>query len=149
MDNNNNLNLQAQVSYNRQFLEKHNVGATLLVEQQQGWSRNTFAKRLYDFYTTDQFASASKTGQEGNGGEGQSAFLGYAGRFNYDFDGKYLVEFIFRQDGNYAFKNKWGFFPGASAAWRISEEKFIKDLIPALSNLKIGVPMEARGLVIL
>ncbi|HKG05212.1 MAG TPA: TonB-dependent receptor [Pedobacter sp.] len=145
MDNNNNLTLQGQIIYSRLFAGKHNVGGTLVIEQQQGWSRNTFAKRFYDFFTTDQLRYAGLRTPDVDGIEGQSAYLGYVGRFNYDYASKYLIDVIFRQDGNYAYKNKWGFFPGASAAWRISEEGFIKNNLPAISNLKLKASYGTAG----
>src|SRR3546814_8419089 len=75
----------------------------------------------------------------------QSDFSGYEwgllsgfGRFNYDFAGKYLFEANFRADASSRFseENRWGFFPSFSAAWRLSEEPFIKNL-GVFSNLKI------------
>ena len=56
-------------------------------------------------------------------------FTGYTyrswfGRLNYAFDSRYLVEANFRYDGSSRFSpdNRWGFFPSASAGWRISEQ---------------------------
>lgn len=53
----------------------------------------------------------------------------YIARFNYTYDSKYLLTLTGRYDGNskYGINNKWGFFPSAAAAWRISSEKFMKD----------------------
>lgn len=61
------------------------------------------------------------------------------GRFNYDFSEKYLLEASFRYDGSsrLAKANRWQLFPSFSAAWRVSEESFIKDQLPAISNLKL------------
>lgn len=58
------------------------------------------------------------------------ATASYFGRFNYAFDGKYLLEFNFRRDGSSRFAegNKWGNFPSLSLAWRVSEEKFMEKL---------------------
>lgn len=65
----------------------------------------------------------------------------YFGRIKLNWDNKYLVEANFRADGSSRFLkgNRWGYFPSASAAWRISEEPFIKDFAEkiALSNLKL------------
>ena len=53
--------------------------------------------------------------------------LGYFARANYDYAGKYLFEVSARYDGSsrFAANDRWGFFPSASAGWRISEEKFL------------------------
>ena len=56
--------------------------------------------------------------------------LGFFARLNYNFKGKYLVEFSGRYDGSSRFPagQRWGFFPSASAGWKISEEPFFKPL---------------------
>lgn len=68
-------------------------------------------------------------------------------RLNYDYAGKYLASLTFRADGSSKFApgNRWGFFPAASAAWRISEEKFLKDNKDWLSNLKLRVSYGHSG----
>lgn len=60
-------------------------------------------------------------------------------RVAYSFDGKYLFEASGRYDGNYYFApgHRFGFFPAFSAGWRLSEEKFIKESAPWITNLKI------------
>ena len=64
--------------------------------------------------------------------------LSFFARGNYNFDNRYLFTATIRADGSTVFsaKNKWGYFPSFSAAWRISEEKFMKNITP-ISNLKL------------
>jgi TonB-linked SusC/RagA family outer membrane protein len=64
--------------------------------------------------------------------------VSYLGRINYTFNNKYLATVSFRADGSsrYAEGQKWGSFPSASLAWRLSEEEFIKN-ISFISDLKI------------
>lgn len=52
--------------------------------------------------------------------------LGFFGRINYDYKGKYIAELSARYDGTSRFgeNHRWGFFPSASVAWKFSEEKF-------------------------
>ena len=59
-------------------------------------------------------------------------------RANYNYDNRYLLTATVRTDGSTVFsnKNKWGFFPSFSAAWRVSEEAFMKDL-KWISNFKV------------
>ena len=66
------------------------------------------------------------------------SLLSYMGRANYSYLGKYMVTATLRRDGSSRFGegNKWGTFPSASAAWRISEESFMKDF-DFLSDMKI------------
>lgn len=69
------------------------------------------------------------------------------GRANYDFKGKYLVEILGRYDGShlYAPGKRWGLFPGVTAGWRISEENFIKNKFPIISNLKLRASWGKTG----
>lgn len=62
----------------------------------------------------------------------------YFGRLNYEFAGKYLLSATARYDGSSVFPpgEKFGFFPGVSAGWRISEEDFLKGN-STISNLKL------------
>ncbi|NWJ52082.1 MAG: TonB-dependent receptor [Bacteroidetes bacterium] len=60
------------------------------------------------------------------------------GRLNYNYKGKYLIESNFRYDGTsrIASDHRWGLFPSISAGWRLSEEKFMKQ-VSWLDNLKL------------
>ncbi|RAJ02406.1 TonB-linked SusC/RagA family outer membrane protein [Chitinophaga skermanii] len=137
--NNNRITWQAQANYNRQFNRAHNVSGTVVVEQQQFWSRDASLRRIYDFYTIDQINGASSKVQENSGIEGRTANLSFVGRFNYDYKGKYLIEFAFREDGSYRYHpdKKWVFFPVVTGGWRLSEENFFKEKLPYVSNLKL------------
>lgn len=68
----------------------------------------------------------------------QSAVLSYFGRFNYDYDGRYLLELNGRYDGSSRFRpgNRWAAFYGLSAGWRLKEEAFLRD-VEWLSDLKL------------
>jgi TonB-linked SusC/RagA family outer membrane protein len=69
----------------------------------------------------------------------QNGLIGYFGRVNYSFDNKYLLTFNFRRDGSakFADKQRWGNFPSFSVGWKLHEENFIKNALPAVSQLKI------------
>lgn len=72
---------------------------------------------------------------------------GFFGRINYDYKGKYLLEINGRTDGSSKFpaSHRWGFFPSASAGWRISEEGFMQQLKPVLSELKLRASLGEVG----
>lgn len=72
-----------------------------------------------------------------NGNESENARLSWVGRFNYNYDDRYIAEFSFREDGNAKFgpNHRWGFFPSVSLGWRLSNESFMH--ADWLSNLKI------------
>ncbi|HET9504392.1 MAG TPA: TonB-dependent receptor [Hymenobacter sp.] len=59
----------------------------------------------------------------------ETARAGYVGRFGYNYKQKYIAEILGRYDGSYLFApgSRYGFFPAATAGYRISEEAFIKN----------------------
>ena len=74
------------------------------------------------------------------------SILSYLGRLNYSFKDKYLVTLSARTDGSSRFgsQNRWGYFPSGALAWRISEEKFLKDN-RIVSDLKLRVGWGTTG----
>jgi TonB-dependent starch-binding outer membrane protein SusC len=76
----------------------------------------------------------------------EDKLLSFFGRANYDYKEKYLLTATFRADGSSKFTtgNKWGYFPAAAAAWKISEESFLKD-VDWISALKIRVSYGEAG----
>ncbi|WP_246101678.1 SusC/RagA family TonB-linked outer membrane protein [Pedobacter westerhofensis] len=75
------------------------------------------------------------------------ARLSYFGRVGYNYKEKYLAEFLWRADGSYIFPEdkRFGFFPGLSAGWRISEEQFFKEGVPFVDNLKLRASWGQMG----
>jgi len=72
--------------------------------------------------------------------------IGYFGRLSYDYQKKYLFSATFREDASsrFATDNQWGFFPGASAGWVMSDEPFMDD-IETINNLKWRVSYGQTG----
>ena len=72
--------------------------------------------------------------------------MSYLGRVAYNFNSKYYLTVNFRADGSskLAPGHKWGYFPSASAAWRLSGEKFMKN-ITWLNDLKIRAGWGMQG----
>lgn len=68
----------------------------------------------------------------------EKTLLSFFARGNYNYDNRYLFTATIRADGSTVFSNnnKWGFFPSFSAAWRVSEEAFMKE-IKWVSNFKV------------
>ncbi|MBI2729341.1 MAG: SusC/RagA family TonB-linked outer membrane protein [Sphingobacteriales bacterium] len=75
----------------------------------------------------------------------KSNFIGILGRVNYSYKEKYLTSLTFRRDGSSKFsKNyRWGNFPSASVAWRISKENFWK--VNAVNDLKLRASYGSLG----
>jgi TonB-dependent starch-binding outer membrane protein SusC len=63
----------------------------------------------------------------------------YIGRFNYNYDSRYLLTATYRADGTSRFpsQNRWGYFPSLGAAWNISNEAFMEHAKNTLNNLKL------------
>ena len=132
-----NYSFTAYVNGHRTFWNDHNFSLTLGTQ--------------YEFKEYKQFGVRATDIQDGlevvNGtgditlqdvGKYQNSILSYFGRFNYDYQGRYLLEFNGRYDGSSKFlpENRWDFFWGVSAGWRLTEEKFMKN-VKWLNNLKL------------
>ena len=67
------------------------------------------------------------------------AYVGFVGRFTYDFNTRYLFDFSIGYNGseNFAPGKRFGVFPAGSVGWIISEEKFMSFLKPYISYLKV------------
>lgn len=75
----------------------------------------------------------------------ESYLVSFYGRLNYSLMDRYLLTFTLRDDGTSRFQNnKWGLFPSAALAWRISEEPFLKNA-EWLSNLKLRLGYGITG----
>ena len=73
--------------------------------------------------------------------------LGFFGRVNYDWKGRYLLELSGRGDGSSRFAkgSRWGFFPSASMGWRVSEEPFFADMKDWWNNFKLRLSAGSLG----
>jgi TonB-linked SusC/RagA family outer membrane protein len=143
-----NYQLNGFITYNHQF-GKHDVGALFVYEQAEGTTDWFQAER--DNYVTDIIdqldagASTPAILPTGNGSE--TGRVSYIGRLNYGYDNKYMLEASFRYDGSVRFapEERWGFFPSALAAWRISEEAFFKDNVKFINSLKLRASFGVLG----
>jgi len=139
MANNNYQTLSLYSNYSFKAGTKHNFA--LVGGYQEEYNRYSY---LYDKVTGlistsnpgINLATGDKTSSEARTGW---ATRGFFGRINYDFDGKYLLEFNGRYDGSsrFAKENRWGFFPSVSAGWNIARENFMSPLNKVVNNLKL------------
>jgi len=139
----NKTTLQLSLNYQRTFNNKHNVKVLGLFEQRQFAINNFSSQREFSMDALDELYAGSSSNQVSYADPNniyELANQGFVGRFNYDYKGNYLVEAGFRYDGSSKFAQgaRWGFFPYASAGWRISEENFM-DFLDALDDLKLRV----------
>ena len=87
---------------------------------------------------TNDILSKTETGFGVSGFESETSRISYLGRIMYTYKGRYMLTANFRRDGSSKFGpgNKWGNFPSASVAWRVSDESFMKG-IDQINNLKL------------
>jgi len=91
-----------------------------------------------DFFEYNNLGTGT-TPQVPTSGKTENQLNSYFARANYNFDDRYLLGASFRVDGSSRFgaNNKYGFFPSFSAAWRISQESFFKDMNTSIDDLKL------------
>jgi TonB-linked SusC/RagA family outer membrane protein len=139
------------LTYTNTFNDVHNL------EVMAGTSATTSNyQRLYGERSdySDDYDNALKGLSGGNNGglRGQSsstskwAIMSYLARASYNYASKYYLTVNFRADGSskLAPGHRWGYFPSASAAWRITGENFMKD-ITWLNDLKLRVGWGQQG----
>jgi TonB-linked SusC/RagA family outer membrane protein len=128
---------QFQLSYDKNF-GKHAVSAVVGYERSFNESRSS---RLHSVPKSNYIPIMLLEEQDRNIDLwNEQARASYIGRFNYYFNEKYLVEFLGRYDGSYMYSSdkRWGFFPGVSIGWRISEEPFLVLLTSIISAVLTG-----------
>jgi len=140
MSENSILTLNTKINYAQKFGD-HNVNIMVAYEQMQGNFANFSASRRNFISIALPILSAGSTDKNdwtNSGSESETARLNYFGRASYDYNGKYLAQFILRYDGsvNFPENKRFGLFPGISFGWRLSEEEFM-DGFENLNNLKI------------
>ncbi len=126
------------LNYTKQLALNHTIGLLAGFEQQNNLTENLIGQR-YDFpNTTIMVLDGSGANNQVTGGTASEwALRSYFGRVNYDYKGKYFLEGNIRRDGTSRVASKWGTFGGGSAAWRISEEGFIKNSLYWMDNVKL------------
>lgn len=138
-----NVTLGAFANYDRTFMDVHHVKAMLGMTAEQETYKQVGAKRnmgpLYpgsDLVDLDVWVSG--TNNEAYGGQDSWGFVSYLTRLNYDYAGKYLIEFLGRRDGSSKLvkEQRWKNFYSVSGGWIVSNEEFMKPLT-WLSNLKL------------
>jgi TonB-linked SusC/RagA family outer membrane protein len=131
-------NVYMTLNYNKTFSHRNTVGATLGTQMEDYTSKYVYSRRNEAPKTGLTQVNAGTGGIRGEGNLVGLRMFSYFGRLNYSYADKYLFEANFRADASSRFKkeNRWGYFPGFSAGWRLTEESFIKDL-GIFSNLKL------------
>lgn len=149
-DYNNMRLLEANVTFDKLFAEKHRLNAVVGYSWQK-YINEGFNVANRDFVTDLFEYNNINVGMDllpGDVGsyKNSSKLISFYGRVTYDYKGKYLVTATLRRDGSSKFgaNHKWGTFPSASVAWRISDEGFMKSA-EWLDDLKIRASYGVTG----
>ena len=100
---------------------------------------------------TDDFADLGYTSSEEgkrsvDTAHSKERILSYFGRIQYDWKDRYIATFTFREDGySRLINNRWGFFPGVSAGWVASEEKFFEPVSHVMNYAKLRASYGVNG----
>jgi TonB-dependent starch-binding outer membrane protein SusC len=136
-------------TYENSFAGMHNIKLMVGAERQSALNDylTAFRKNYVTSAIPQLFAGAADIYMTNGGWADQNARESYFGRFNYNYKQKYLVEFVMRYDGSYMFKpgKQFGFFPGVSLGWRVSDENFWKDNIAFISDFKLRASWGQTG----
>jgi len=140
------------LTYRRIFAGAHSLRFTGVFASQSNLSNfNSISANGFPNDATQNEALQLALNRTVNSGRSRERLDSYMGRINYGFRDKYFLDLTARIDGSSKFgaNNKYGFFPAVSAAWRLIEEPFLKDL-SWLSDLKLraswGVTGNAAGI---
>jgi len=133
------------LEYTRQ-IDKHNFTIMASHEAQESQWKALAAGRT-GFLTNDilDVNAGDPLSATNSGGTYPWSMESYFGRISYNYDNRYLLNATFRRDGTPYFgpKKRWGNFPSASAAWRVSQEKFFH--VPVISDLKLRLEVGLTG----
>ncbi len=126
--------IEAGITYNHTFAEKHDVGATVVANYQDYRNKYLRGNNFDKPGALPEVIGSASSNVSISGNEYYTQRASVVGRASYGFDNRYFAEFSFRVDGSTRFApgKRWGFFPTVSASWVISNENFFKNISPAL-----------------
>jgi TonB-linked SusC/RagA family outer membrane protein len=140
--------LRNYLNYNK-YVGKHGISATVGHEAQYNYSQSINGKKidLANNLLDLNAGSSTQTTWELGGGKGDGALESYFGRGSYTYDKRYSLNATIRSDrsSNFGFNNPVGYFPAVSFAWSVTNEKFAKDYLNTVNNLKVRLGYGAVG----
>lgn len=144
--------METYLNWNHTFADAHKVGIMLGYSWEQADNNDGFGLRVYNFYNDD--LTYHNLGMANNidindvisNNLSTLRMISFYGRINYSYKSRYLLQATVRRDGSSAFgeNNRWATFPSVSAAWRITEEQFMKNQ-HVFDDLKLRVGYGVSG----
>lgn len=140
------FSLDGILNYKKAF-GKHNIDVTAVAAfDNRNYQEFTAARNGVISNEIEVLNNASQDPSANSGTNYVRKNVGFMGRIQYNYAGKYLLSLINRRDGSSKFGKdyRWGSFPSISAAWNVSDEKFWEPLKNKINNFKIRL---SRGTV--
>ncbi|MBU2945531.1 SusC/RagA family TonB-linked outer membrane protein [Zobellia uliginosa] len=145
---NNKLTFEGMMNYHKKF-GKHDLNLLLVNSLEQTENEYFRAEKrdnadaavtVFDGYTTGDLITS-------DGRDYTRTLIGYLGRIQYNYDGKYIFSGSIRRDGSSQFspQNRWGWFPSASLGWNVSDEAFWEPIKETVNSFKIRVGYGTTG----
>ena len=135
------------LTYNRDFNNDHTIDITTGFTYQQ-WYNKSFSAGATNLSTNILGVNNLAVGEPliPSSFFNENSLASYFARADYRLMEKYLFTFTIRADGSSRFgkNDKWGYFPSGAFAWRLSQERFIKN-IKAISDLKLRISYGVTG----
>lgn len=139
--------IENQLTYDRMFGD-HSLNV-ILVQSAQKETYKTLNVTATDYPNDQNQTIGGGTVSDGDSKTEQWSLASYLARVQYNYKGKYMLSAAIRADGSSRFgkNNRWGYFPSASAAWRISGEPFFQnaEALSWISDLKIRASYGQTG----
>lgn len=142
------FNTQVYLDYTKAF-KKHHLHGTVGVSSEAYNSRGFSLSEQY----TDPLLGTSTTGtiistsSNTDIGVDASSLVSAFGRVNYDYNNRYFLDFVFREDASskFAAGHRSSFFPSVNAGWQISDEPFMHPIANTVSHLKLKASYGVLG----
>lgn len=142
------LTSQFSVKYDRNFGGDHQLNV-LALNEIIDYSNEWFSAFRDNFMSTSiqQLFAGGTTAMSNDGRASEMGRKGYIGRLNYAFRDKYIFESTLRADASAKFpkESRWGYFPGMSVAWRMTEERFLGRALKSFDDLKLRASYGSSG----
>jgi TonB-linked SusC/RagA family outer membrane protein len=137
---------ESTLNYTKTF-GRHNFSGLLgYTTQKQTFESNFLVSDRFPNNLVSNLSAVSGIITNGSSDVWEWSLISYLGRINYSYNNKYYLTTSVRRDGSSRFgsNNKYGIFPSAALAWRISDEAFLKN-VPFLNDLKLRVSYGETG----
>ena len=140
--------IENQLTYTTTINKKHNI-SVVLVQSAQKETMKSNNVTATDYPNDYIHTINGGTVTEGGSDKTQWSIASYLARVQYNYEGRYMLSAAIRTDGSSRFgkNNRWGYFPSASAAWRISDEQFFKNVkeLSFINDMKIRASYGVTG----